>query len=765
MKTLLLVASALCFLTAPLSASGPEEGSPPPALSQVAVAFVTVNAYGNNLYLDNLQVGNRKTLDAAVVAFTNPEPDSTYPPGSSDVVIAPRVMVLNTGRSNIASSFDVTLVASPGGYSSTKQVASLAKGQAAEVVFDNLTIPRTTEMSLTATSALAGDELAANDTIRQSSVFFPGTRRMVLLEQWTSSTCSPCAANNPTIDAFVAARFDSIAAVKYHVGWPAPGDDPMYGYNPTQSYDRRYYYGVSTVPHVIMDGIVNPSYPYTTGSSLPGAYNPRVGVGTPFALSVTDERIPGDSIRATVTVTVLSPPRAGDYRLRVEAVERHVSYQNPPGSNGETDFFDVFRRSYPSSTGTSVSTAMGQHSYVFTYKLDTAVWVDSLIYTMVFIQNDHTREVMNAAKGRNHAASPRVAAALPGPLSTGRDICRDDAGYAGTPSFRSPLLSTKFFYELFEGGYPPEGWRLVNPDGSITLEGVGGLSGPTFAGSGAVKMDFYSYAATGSRDSLFSGVFTGLQGNDTLKFDWAYAPYTPGTYPDRLIVKLSTDGGATFPHTLFDRSGTSLGTAAARSSAFTPASGEWQTFAVPLAAYLPVPSVFNQEVRERWNVLSLPVAVDEPLPHLVYPHAVSEAFIYTPGSGYGEADSLEVGRACWLKFPAAETVPVSGFPVYWKEVPLAAGWNMLGSVSVPIPVQVISTDPPGILSTPFFGYSPSGYAPADTIASGGGYWVKASESGTLMLALPVHESSPGGHAQAGEDSPPAGTTPRRHNAR
>jgi len=186
------------------------------------------------------------------------------------------------------------------------------------------------------------------------------------------------------------------------VNWPAPGNDPMYSYNPTQINDRRFYYGVNTAPHVIMDGLIHPPYPYTTPSSLPGAYYPRKNIATPISMSVTDTRIAnGDSIRADITIQVISPLITGDYYLRVHAIERHIHYNSPPGTNGEKDFYDVFRRAYPTSLGTPVPTTIGTHNFTFTYAIDQAVWVDSMIYTAAFVQNDATKEVWNSAKGRN----------------------------------------------------------------------------------------------------------------------------------------------------------------------------------------------------------------------------------------------------------------------------------------------------------------------------------------------------------------------------
>ena len=61
----------------------------------------------------------------------------------------------------------------------------------------------------------------------------------------------------------------------------------------------------------------------------------------------------------------------------------------------QTDFYDVFRKAYPNSLGTVVPTAVGNYAFNFTYALDHAVWVDSMVYTAAFVQNDATKEVLN----------------------------------------------------------------------------------------------------------------------------------------------------------------------------------------------------------------------------------------------------------------------------------------------------------------------------------------------------------------------------------
>lgn len=229
------------------------------------------------------------------------------------------------------------------------------------------------------------------------SILLSQAQRKVLFEEWTSSTCGPCAANNPILDAFVANHFDTITPVKYHVGWPAPGNDPMYLHNPTQSYDRRYYYNVNAVPTLNVDGSAYLDiWPFNT-QSFQDALTNRIGTATPTSVTVTDTRV-GDSIRANVVVTNLSNLPSGNYYLRVMVVERKVHYSSPPGTNGETDFFDVFRLAMPNSLGTPISTNAGTYTFNFTY-WKNSVWVDSAIYTIAFIQNDNDKSLLNSGKG------------------------------------------------------------------------------------------------------------------------------------------------------------------------------------------------------------------------------------------------------------------------------------------------------------------------------------------------------------------------------
>ncbi len=48
--------------------------------------------------------------------------------------------------------------------------------------------------------------------------------RMLLAEGFTSTTCGPCASQNPAFDALLHNNEDIITSIKYHMNWPGAGN-------------------------------------------------------------------------------------------------------------------------------------------------------------------------------------------------------------------------------------------------------------------------------------------------------------------------------------------------------------------------------------------------------------------------------------------------------------------------------------------------------------------------------------------------------------
>jgi hypothetical protein len=117
----------------------------------------------------------------------------------------------------------------------------------------------------------------------------------------------------------------------------------------------------------------------------------------------------------------------------------------------------------------------------------------------------------------------------------------------------------------------------------------------------------------------------------------------------------------------------------------------------------------------------------------LFPKAVSPAYGYQ--TGYKQAEPLSEGRGYWMKFSGAQYVGAPGTMKTSVSMPLAEKWNVIGSISLPVPAAALVTLPPGIISSNVYGYrSDSGYTVASAIMPGRAYWVKTSSGGTLILS-------------------------------
>lgn len=151
-------------------------------------------------------------------------------------------------------------------------------------------------------------------------------------------------------------------------------------------------------------------------------------------------------------------------------------------------------------------------------------------------------------------------------------------------------------------------------------------------------------------------------------------------------------------------------------------------------------------LRAGWNMFSIPVHVADPRTSILFPAAISNAFSYS-ATGYSIEDSLKNGFGYWLKFPSAQIAPLPGSPILTDTIPVTTlGWNLIGSITNPIPTTAVITIPPGSVTSAYYRYDGS-YISADTIQPGLGYWVKLNALGSIIFSNnPGTLQRPGGIA-------------------
>ncbi len=170
-----------------------------------------------------------------------------------------------------------------------------------------------------------------------------------LFEEFTSSTCAPCASfNNGTFNPFLAQHTDDdLTLIKYQMNWPGSGDP----YYTAEGGVRRTYYGVNAVPDLYIDG----NKIATSSSAINAAYNATSGTFADVAIQSTHE-IQGNNV--IISADLVPYASYSNVKLHMAIVEK-ITTQNV-ASNGETEFHHVMMKMVPDASGTTVNIVSGE---------------------------------------------------------------------------------------------------------------------------------------------------------------------------------------------------------------------------------------------------------------------------------------------------------------------------------------------------------------------------------------------------------------------
>ncbi|MEO8231791.1 MAG: LamG-like jellyroll fold domain-containing protein [Ignavibacteriota bacterium] len=147
-------------------------------------------------------------------------------------------------------------------------------------------------------------------------------------------------------------------------------------------------------------------------------------------------------------------------------------------------------------------------------------------------------------------------------------------------------------------------------------------------------------------------------------------------------------------------------------------------------------------VLQGWNILSVPLNTLDMTANTLFPGATTYFFGYN--NGYLIVDTLQNGKGYWAKYNTEQTFQVEGNLVDPLNVIVNSDWNIIGPFDYNVPVSDITSTPPNIVATYYFGYN-NGYQISDTLKVGKGYWVRTNSSGTLhlnnLLNTPISNNS------------------------
>ncbi|MGA3015375.1 MAG: T9SS type A sorting domain-containing protein [Bacteroidales bacterium] len=227
---------------------------------------------------------------------------------------------------------------------------------------------------------------------------FCQSQRLVMFEEFTQASCGPCAQQNATFDPLLLNNLSKATSIRYHTSWP--GVDPMNAQNPVDAGARVTYYGVNAVPFCFMDGAA------VTGSNYTGApanvtqtmIDNEYAVPSSFTISMYQQLSPAND---TIYITMLgqcTQAVSGNFVAQIGVIEKHIHFTTPPGSNGETDFYNVMKKMLPTASGFVIPNSYQPGDYF----IIQSSWKLAHVYSLAqlsavgFIQNNTNKNILQA---------------------------------------------------------------------------------------------------------------------------------------------------------------------------------------------------------------------------------------------------------------------------------------------------------------------------------------------------------------------------------
>ena len=375
--------------------TSPENPSP-----QLGKAFITANASDAEIWLDNLNTGQitPDTVETTVGTHTFTLKKENYLDASQIVeIIKDSLILLNIPLTEV---------------SETGRIYVNSNAVGAQIFIDQVNSGKVTPDTILATPGTHQIELQRaffNSSSQQVEVIKDSLiilniileeippSNVVLIEDFANVSCVPCVTSNKIIESLTTVTYghSKLVAIKYPTNFPSP-NDPFYLANTVDCNSRISYYNVFFAPTTVVDGIERPIS--TDSISVIAAVDQRLTKELRFRMDVTSSVV-GTEYLITVTVKVINGAGVdfSNSVLQTVVTETDIEFATPPGSNGETKFYDVMRAMLPSNSGQSLNGMSQTEEVVF--QRQTRInpsWVVNNLHVIAFIQNTNTKEIYQA---------------------------------------------------------------------------------------------------------------------------------------------------------------------------------------------------------------------------------------------------------------------------------------------------------------------------------------------------------------------------------
>jgi hypothetical protein len=415
------------------------------------------------------------------------------------------------------------------------------------------------------------------------------TPRVVLFEEFTGENCNPCAGVNPYMKRFSDLNAqDSFLHLAYQV--PIPSAGPIYNIYKTDADARMTYYSVNFAPWGQNDGQNYPVWTSATGnnnvydyfdsvsvagfSTTPGAvtptspgFNQRRAILSPCAITIVHSYSANyDSVYAMAIVSntsTYSSLAAGSLKFRIALTEKQLTYPSAPGTNGETEFYNVVRKMYPSSAGTAMAntqTTGTSDTFYVAARIPSYVRDRGQLQFIAWVQDDNSKEVKQAGSSVLKPVTNLVDMIVYG--DSAQAITCTNSNSASVPAFVSVKNTGGVNITSLNIGVSVDGAAATNVPwtGSIAPGNVSQISvGPVTLSSGQHRLTFVASNPNGT--PLFSSTYDSAKIVASVAGTSMMAPYhqsfedTSAYPPANCLVQAGPGADIWYPSRVFNGAG------------------------------------------------------------------------------------------------------------------------------------------------------------------------------------------------------------------
>jgi len=352
---------------------------------QIAFKFSGTSGTIISWNIDNIMLNENLNHDAEATHIFVPTVSG------DNLKIPPMGVVTNKGSE--AASFDVTLEilneTSAIVYNKTMTVTNLPSFESKVLNFPAWTSV-VGNYTVNLKTNLAGDENAENNLVSSSMDIQQGVIfNKPLYEEFTSSTCSPCAYQNPALDAVLATNHTSHSLIKYQVDFPGSGDP----YYTPECNIRKLFYANSSAPSLYINSVSK----WVAGMTQ-AIYDSFLGLPAKMDIDIVTATIDPSDMVVTIeaNINVIENLAAG-LTAHIAIVEKTTT--GNVGSNGEKEFFNVMMKMLPNASGTTLGALSVGNTVSLTQSYDmdlTFMEEHTDLAVVVFVQDNSNKNVLQS---------------------------------------------------------------------------------------------------------------------------------------------------------------------------------------------------------------------------------------------------------------------------------------------------------------------------------------------------------------------------------